>query len=95
MEEAGMKYINARDVLPEHLIKTLQDYIQGGYIYIPSDASRQKSWGEASGYRLELEKRNRDIILDRRNGMSAEDLSEKYHLSVYAIRKIIYRKYDK
>lgn len=92
MEEAGMKYINAKDILPEHLIKTLQEYIQGGYIYIPSDNTCQKQWGEVSGYRQELDMRNSRIISDHKKGLSAECLSEKYHLSVYAIKKIIYRK---
>ena len=87
-----MKYINAKDILPEHLIKTLQEYIQGGYIYIPSDNNCQKQWGEVSGYRQELDMRNSRIISDHKNGLSAECLSEKYHLSVYAIKKIIYRK---
>ena len=31
-EEACMKYINAKDILPNALVKELQNYIQGGYI---------------------------------------------------------------
>ncbi len=31
-----MKYINAKILLPDELVKELQKYIQGGYIYIPS-----------------------------------------------------------
>ena len=34
MEEAGMKYINAKDILPEHLIKTLQEYIPVSYTHL-------------------------------------------------------------
>ena len=30
-----MKYINAKDILPNALVKELQNYIQGGYIYVP------------------------------------------------------------
>lgn len=29
-----MKYINATILLPDELVKELQEYIQGGYIYI-------------------------------------------------------------
>ena len=32
-----MKYINANSLLPDKLVKELQRYIQGGYIYIPDD----------------------------------------------------------
>ena len=91
-EEACMKYINAKNLLPDALVKELQSYIQGGYLYVPSDQAQQKRWGEASGYRQELQQRNRQIVEEFRNGISMEELVEKYFLSVYAIRKIIYQK---
>ena len=57
-EEACMKYINAKNLLPDALVKELQSYIQGGYLYVPADQAQQKRWGEASGYRQELQQRN-------------------------------------
>ena len=87
-----MKYINAKFLLPDALVKELQHYIQGGYLYIPTDQTQQKCWGEKSGYRQELQQRNRQIVEEFRNGISMEELAEKYFLSVYAIRKIIYQK---
>ena len=51
-----------------------------------------KSWGELSGYRKELSKRNKAIIEKYQNGLSIEELADEYHLSVYAIRKIVYQK---
>lgn len=87
-----MKYVNARALLPEALVRELQKYIQGGYIYVPVDHARQKRWGEVSGYRKELEMRNCNIGAAYRNGTSVEDLAEKYFLSVHAIRKIIHQK---
>ncbi|MDE7250933.1 MAG: hypothetical protein K2N82_13865, partial [Lachnospiraceae bacterium] len=33
-EEACMKYVNAKILLPDILVEELQRYIQGGYIYI-------------------------------------------------------------
>ena len=87
-----MKYINARAVLPDSLLKELQDYIQGGYLYVPADQGQQKHWGEVSGYRRELQIRNQEIIKDYRDGISMEMLADRYCLSVYTIRKIIYRK---
>lgn len=47
-----MKYINAKTILPEHLLKELQEYVQGCYLYVPAVQSKQ--WGEVSGYRREL-----------------------------------------
>ena len=87
-----MKYINAKDLLPDALVRELQNYLQGGYLYVPADQAQQKRWGEASGYRQELQQRNRQIVEEFRNGISIEELAEKYFLSVYAIRKIIYQK---
>lgn len=87
-----MKYINAKDILPDALVKELQRYIQGGYLYVPADQAQQKRWGEVSGYRQELQQRNRQIVEAFRNGASIDELAEKYFLSVSAIRKIIYQK---
>ena len=91
-EEARMKYINASSLLPDKLVKELQRYIQGGYIYIPVDEKQHRYWGELSGYKEELRKRNSEIIIEYNNGFSIKLLAEKYNLSVYAIRKIIYQK---
>lgn len=87
-----MNYINAKDLLPDALVKELQRYIQGGYLYVPADQAQQKRWGEVSGYRQELQQRNRQIVEAFRNGTSMDELAEKYFLSVSAIRKIIYQK---
>ena len=87
-----MKYINANTILPDALIEELQEYVQAGYIYIPAKDEQHKSWGELSGYRKELYKRNEIIIKKYKNGVSIEELAEEYYLSVYAIRKIIYQK---
>ena len=32
-----MKYVNAATVLPDALVRELQTYIQGGYLYIPTE----------------------------------------------------------
>lgn len=87
-----MKYINANLILPDELIEELQKYVQSGYIYIPAKSQEHKSWGELSGYRRELDKRNAVIISEYQNGISMEELADRYCLSIYAIRKIIYQK---
>lgn len=87
-----MKYINATKILPDVLIEELQKYVQAGYIYIPAKDEQHRSWGELSGYRKELENRNEIIIAEYKQGVSMEKLSERYNLSIYTIRKIIYQK---
>lgn len=87
-----MKYINANEILPDQLVEELQKYVQAGYIYIPAKDKQHKSWGELSGYRKELSKRNQTIIKKYQNGISMKKLADEYHLSISAIRKIIYQK---
>lgn len=75
-----MKYLNAQVILPDTLVKELQNYIQGGYIYVPVEQEQQKRWGEVSGYRQELAQRNQQIKEEYQSGISMECLSEKYGL---------------
>ncbi len=86
-----MKYINARELLPQELVEEIQRYIQGGYLYIPANEEQHRCWGELSGYREKLAQRNREIMLEYGNGSTVECLAEKYYLSEHTIRKIIYR----
>ena len=86
-----MKYIKANSILPISLIEELQNYIQGGYIYIPSKNENKKGWGELCGYKREIEKRNKKIRMDYKHGKSIEELSKSYFLSIHSIRKIIYK----
>lgn len=87
-----MKYINAKAILPDMLVEELQKYVQATYLYIPAKEEQHRSWGELSGYREELSRRNRVIIAKYQNGASVERLADEYCLSVSAIRKIIYQK---
>ena len=85
-----MKYINAKTILPEELIRELQQYIQGEYLYIPALCEQRKQWGEKTGYRNELNQRNSEIRTQYQGGSSMEVLATQYCLSLSAIRKIIY-----
>lgn len=87
-----MKYVNAKIILPDILIKELQGYIQGGYIYIPAIQEQRKCWGELSGYRKELQQRNNRIKDEYQKGFSIDELADEYCLSIHTIRKIIYEK---
>ena len=87
-----MKYVNANTVLPSALVEELQKYIQAEYLYVPAKNEQRRAWGELSGYRAEICKRNVRFVYEFRDGETVASLSERYHLSVYAIRKIIYQK---
>ncbi len=87
-----MKYKNARAILPDALVRELQRYLEGGYLYIPVRQQRRRAWGELSGYREELRQRNEAIRAAYRQGASMEKLARRYSLSVSAMKKIIYQK---
>lgn len=86
-----MEYINAQDVLPQDLIEALQVYFDGGIIYVPKTSCKKK-WGEKSGYRKVLDKRNASILEAYQNKVSFDTLAKEHHLSVSAIKKIVYKK---
>jgi len=84
-----MKHIKAKNVLPEEVIKIIQEYIDGEYIYIPRKNSNQKSWGEKNGIKEELKNRNIEIFNRFINGITIKGLAEEYYLSEQSIRRIV------
>lgn len=84
-----MKYENGKDIFPEKLLKQIQKYAAGKLVYIPS-MDKKKEWGETTGYRDYLLKRNSDIKLKFRNGVTILQLADEYCLSYESIRKIVY-----
>lgn len=87
-----MKYINAKEVLPEQLLTQLQEYVQGTMIYIPGRDAERAAWGESNGTRAQYLLRNREIIQLYRKGSRVDDLADRYHLSPCSIRKIVHGK---
>ena len=84
-----MSYIKAEDILPEELIRQIQEYVDGVYIYIPRKPGTRHIWGQETGYRSELKERNEQIRNDYTTGMRVPALSRKYHLSEKSIRRIL------
>jgi Mor family transcriptional regulator len=84
-----MKYSNAYSVLPDDIVKIIQEYVHGEYLYIPRKEEEQKKWGESSGSRDTLKRRNAEIYLKYLKGTSIFDLAEEYYLSDKSIRRII------
>ena len=86
-----MQYENAKDILPASLLEEVQKYAEGKTIYIPK-RGKTKGWGEASGYRNKLNKRNTAICGRYAAGASVMELSEEFFLSPESIKKIVYGK---
>ena len=59
----AMRYQKASEILPVELVKLIQDYIDGEYVYIPRKQENKKNWGEASRTREELRLRNMEIFV--------------------------------
>ncbi|HWL23943.1 MAG TPA: CD3324 family protein [Ureibacillus sp.] len=87
-----MRYMNAHDILPKHLLVEIQQYVQGDLIYIPKPEDQRVKWGVASGERKRLDERNNTIRMLFKNGTSIETLSVEFCLSVETIKKIVYKK---
>ena len=86
-----MKYENAKDILPEKLLEEVQKYAEGKVIYIPR-TEKGKGWGEASGYRDKLNKRNAMICSRYSAGKSILEIAEEFFLSPETIKKLVYGK---
>ena len=44
-KEAAVSYIKAEEILPEELIRQIQEYADGVYIYIPRKPGTRHKWG--------------------------------------------------
>ncbi|MEW9094666.1 MAG: CD3324 family protein [Clostridiaceae bacterium] len=84
-----MKYEKAQNILPEDVIELIQEYIEGGYLYIPVKCENKKAWGENSGAKDSLKERNREIFDLYNQGISIKELAKQYYLTEHSIRRII------
>lgn len=85
-----MGYVKAETILPDNLVREIQKYIQGEYLYIPSEHTTRKRWGEKSGARQRIQSRNEAIRNRHKSGYTIEALSEEFFLSIDSIKKIVY-----
>lgn len=84
-----MKYEKAQNILPEDIIKLIQQYVDGSYLYIPRKRDSKKAWGENSGIKNSLKERNKEIFNRYSQGVSVEELTKQFYLTEYSIRRII------
>lgn len=87
-----MSYANARGIFPAEILKIIQNYVDGEYIYIPKKEENKMAWGELTQSKMELLARNSMIYEDHLMGISIQSLSEKYYLSPKTIQRIISQK---
>ena len=87
-----MRYQKAEDVLPAELLAQVQKYADGVYLYIPRRADHRQRWGNSTRYREELRQRNESIRFLHREGLDAEELAERFHLSVKSIQRVLRQK---
>ncbi|ENK1243835.1 CD3324 family protein [Clostridium botulinum] len=84
-----MKYEKAQNILPDGIIEMIQNYIDGGYIYIPKKNENKKSWGENTETKKYLKVRDKEIFNKYSSGASVKILAEEYFLTEGSIRRII------
>lgn len=83
-----MSYLRAEDVLPKELIETIQQYINGESIYIPS--LEKQDWGSNTDTKQVLKERNEGIYARYQSGVVCTKLAEEFSLSVKSIQRIIH-----
>ena len=84
-----MSYIKADDVLPQNIIKIIQQYIDGEKIYIPKKEGSRVDWGAKTGAKKELCRRNALIYREYLGGEKVSALASRYFLSDKSIQRII------
>ncbi len=82
-----MSYIRAEEVLPKELIETIQQYVNGKAIYIPTTS--KKEWGSHTDTRQYLSQRNHEIVQRYQSGSSTANLAKQFSLSEKSIQRII------
>ena len=84
-----MRYQKATEVLPEELVELIQEYMDGGYVYIPRKHENKKTWGEGTSIKGELKSRNDEIYKKYQEGIPVSKLAELYFLSDKSIQRIL------
>lgn len=85
-----MKYVKADMILPEALLKEVQQYMNGVMMYIPKPEGDRQVWGSKSGGRQKLAQRNGEIRELFSQGVTIDQLTERFYLSCDTIKKIVY-----
>lgn len=82
-----MSYIKAEDILPKELIETIQQYVEGKSIYIPS--KEKQEWGTVTKSKTFFRERNEKIYAGYLQGLSNGELALSFYLSEKSIQRIL------
>ena len=82
-----MSYIKAENVLPQELIETIQQYVDGKMIYIP--CKEKQEWGSLSSAKVFFRERNEKIYESYKGGMGLRELARSFSLSEKSIQRIL------
>ena len=82
-----MSYIKAENVLPQELIETIQQYIDGKLIYIP--CKEKQEWGSTTSAKIFFRERNERIYENYKSGMGIRELACSFSLSEKSIQRIL------
>ena len=82
-----MSYIKAETVLPQELIETIQQYVDGKMIYIPS--KEKQEWGTTTSAKAFFRERNERIYETYKGGMEIHELARSFSLSEKSIQRIL------
>lgn len=84
-----MGYAKAFDILPAEMVWQIQQYIDGGVLYIPRKEACRKAWGAGTCTKRELAQRNARIYSDFKTGVPIVQLAQTYHLAEKSIQRIL------
>jgi len=84
-----MGYKKATKVLPQHLLRAIQEYVDGEYLYIPRKEENRRHWRESAPNRAFRAARNTEMAARRKAGWSVAQLAERDILSEKAVYKIL------
>ena len=84
-----MSYRNAKEILPDYLIREIQKYVSGEIIYIPKHEEKKIKWGTKNGSRKKYDARNGEIRELRGFGLTIEEIAGRFYLSTESVKKIL------
>ena len=84
-----MRYANAQDIFPHDVLLTMQQFVEGAYVYIPKKPDNRKKWGDNTRSKIKTKERNEEIYANYKAGLAVSDLAALYYLSDKSIQRII------
>lgn len=84
-----MSYVKAEEVLPQEILASVQQYVDGQMLYIPRKTEEKRTWGSATDTKKRLEIRNAGIYAKYQNGISVKELADEYFLTEKSVQRII------